>query len=58
MYHGDANERQHLELHMVRKQGGRGKWQSISISDNVTDLSVPSVGVQRRLWIEPTHIGV
>ena len=23
MYHGDTNERQHLELHMVRKEGER-----------------------------------
>ena len=27
MYHGDANERQRSELHMVRKEGGREKWQ-------------------------------
>ena len=25
MYHGDMNERQHSELHMVRKEGGRLK---------------------------------
>ena len=26
MYHGDTNERQCSELHMVRKEGGKGKW--------------------------------
>ena len=26
MYHGDTNERQRSELHMVRKEGGKGKW--------------------------------
>ena len=25
MYHGDTNERQRSELHMVRKDGGKGK---------------------------------
>ena len=32
MYHGDTNERQRLELHMVRKERGKGKWQRTPFS--------------------------
>ena len=49
MYHGDANERQRSELHMVRK-------------DNISDKSLisqwPVWEFQRRLWIGPAHIGI
>ena len=29
MYHGDINERQRLKLHMVKKEGGKGKMGSV-----------------------------
>ena len=45
MYHGDMNERQRLELHMVRKEGGR---------ENGSELD-QLWGFQRRLWLEPAH---
>ena len=49
MYHGDTNERQRLELHMVRKEEGMDQWLLAVTSDpaakgSAKDLEVAGAG--------------
>ena len=44
MYHGDTNERQHSELHMLRKEGGKRK-----MAVNRTSTSVFKEGIDH--WL-------
>ena len=50
MYHGDTNERQCLELHMVRKEGGKGK---MAAKGSAKNLEVAGAGPVHCLFSLP-----